>query len=281
MTNFKIYRIKQVGILMIFLFLNSCSQNQTTSDNLGQSEAIQKSPSTECANKPQVSLKEENIENIDFDNSPVTQSGIIRKNEMIGYRFQGESDQRLNYQTNDNICVWIFTPNNQLLQQSQLPITGTYIMQVSTPIGSRTFDITVNLESAKPLASNSKVTEDDETTIERVSPRKAVIQHYQTLNQRNYNETWNKLSPNFKQQKLSNRFSTYKDWWNQVRRIEIGEVEIINQFEETAVVNAQLTYLMRDGEQYKDKKSQIILIWDAQKNAWLIDEKTVPSNSNY
>lgn len=278
MTNFKINLIKQAGVLMIFLILNSCSQNQTNPEKLGQSETIQEATSTECSDKPQLSLKKENIESINFDDSSVTQSGIIRQNEMIGYRFRGEADQQLKYQTNDNICVWIFTPDNKLLNQTKLPNSGDYIMQISTPIGSRSFDITLNLEASQTLASNSI---QEEVVVEKNSPKRAVIEHYKNLNQRQYEQTWNNLSQKFKQEKLSNRFSTYTDWWNQVRRIETGEVELINEVEETAVVDAQLTYLMQDGDRHKDKKSQIILIWNSEQNTWLIDEKTVPSHSNY
>ena len=258
--------------------LNACNQNQTSSEQVKASNSSQDSTSTECPEQPKSPLKAENIKTIQFKNKELIKSGIIQNNEMIGYQFQGEANQQLNYQTNDNLCVWIFTPDNQLLQQSKLPLDGTYIMQISTPIGSRSFEMTINLEPQDSLNFKSNIVKKES---QKISPTKAVITHYQQLNNRNYKQTWNKLSQNFKHDKISNRFSTYTNWWNKVRTIEIGQVKLINEFEETAVVDAQLTYFMQNGEQYDDPKSQIILMWDSQKNTWLIDDKIAPDQSQY
>lgn len=266
--------------LLMYCLLNACHQNETPSKEVeaSTSNLSQDSISTECSKQPQVTLKAENIKTIQLENQEVTKSGIIQANKMMGYQFEGKANQELEYETNDNLCVWIFTPENKILQQPKLPLDGSYIMQISTPIGSRSFDLTLNLKQKDQLSLQPKT----ENPVERkISPAQAVIKHYQQLNNRNYEQTWTKLSPDFKRNKLSNRFSTYTDWWNKVRNIEIGEVELIKEFEETAVVDAQLTYVMQNGQQYKDNKSHIILVLDSQENAWLIEDKLTPSQSQY
>ncbi|MGL4503290.1 MAG: hypothetical protein ACRCU2_29785, partial [Planktothrix sp.] len=73
-----------------------------------------------------------------------------------------------------------------------------------------------------------------------------IINDYTSLNQRQYNLTWSKLSPNFKQSKAGT-FADYVDWWESVAEIRVGNVRSIAQTEREAIVDVQLQYLMKDG----------------------------------
>lgn len=257
----------KVMILIMFVLVTSCKE-----DDKANSEVTSENTEQGCPQRPQKSLKEANINTIEFDENELAKSGIINQNETIGYRLEGKSEQELKYETNDNICVWIFTPENEVLKQTELPMDGTYIMQVTTPAGSRSFDLTVNLESPSSPAKEPK---NEAETPKRISPREAVTKYYTQINQRQYDQSWNQLSQNFKQ--APNGFSSYVNWWDKVRNVEIGEVQLIDESENRATVNAQLTYAMEDGEQYKDPKDRIILTWDSQQQTWLINDKFDPS----
>lgn len=252
---------------MMFVLVTSCTEDEKANSNVTSNQTDQG-----CPKRPEMPLQEESINTLEFKEDELAKSGIINQNETIGYRLQGKSEQELKYETNDNICVWVFTPENEVLKQTELPIDGTYIMQVTTPVGSRSFDLTINLESPSSPAKEAK---NEAKTPKRISPREAVTEHYTQINQRQYEQTWNQLSQNFQQR--ANGFSNYVNWWDKVRTVKIGEVQLIDESENRATVNAQLTYAMEDGEQYQDPKDRIILTWDSQQQTWLIDDKFDPS----
>ena len=74
----------------------------------------------------------------------------------MGYTFQGQAGERLNYQTNQNICVWVYTPERQLLSDPILPTTGRYTIQVSALKGSTTFELKMSLGNTTVFSSEPK-----------------------------------------------------------------------------------------------------------------------------
>ncbi|MDB9315814.1 protein kinase, partial [Spirulina sp. CS-785/01] len=108
-------------------------------------------------------------------------------------------------------------------------------------------------------------------TIERSSPTQFVENHYLLLNQRQYEVTWQRLSTKF--QGISQGYTGYTNWWNKVQEINIGAVDLVDLTPERAVVKADLYYIMKQGNDFKDTKPMIYLIWDENKNNWLIHEK--------
>ncbi|MFM6253757.1 MAG: hypothetical protein ACKPEQ_32220, partial [Dolichospermum sp.] len=63
----------------------------------------------------------------------------------IGYKFAGESGQKFTYQTDQTLCIWIYSPDNEIISGGTLPKSGNYIIQVSAPKGSTTFDLNMSL----------------------------------------------------------------------------------------------------------------------------------------
>jgi hypothetical protein len=117
------------------------------------------------------------------------------------------------------------------------------------------------------LSKDNLYTESITTT----SPREFVINHYSELNNRNYNSTWQHLTPEF--QAKSKDFYGYTDWWNSVENIEIGEIQVLEQNNNRAVLDVSLKYFMKTGSTYKDPKSRIYLIWDNSAQSWLFENK--------
>jgi serine/threonine protein kinase, bacterial len=123
--------------------------------------------------------------------------------------------------------------------------------------------------------SESKKNSIDE---ERPSAVDFTISHYQKINDRNYEFTWNHLSERFK--KISKSYIDYQNWWNKVDEIKIGEVKLIEQNQKTAIVDIPLTYIMSNGDFITDKKTRLSLVWSHELSSWLIYSKKSPPNSS-
>ena len=148
--------IKKILIISL-IFLSGC---QLTASQLEQkSDAVNSSTpsvtSDECPEQPEVVLEDKNVQAIALNNEKATLSGIAKKNQSLGYTFEAKSGQKFNYQTDEDICLWIYTPENQLLSSKNLSVDGNYIIQVSAPKGSKTFDLEISLETPTSNASST------------------------------------------------------------------------------------------------------------------------------
>lgn len=121
------------------------------------SQASQQSiqTSTGCLEKPKTTLSKDNVEEISLSEQTVSKSGKASADKSVGYTFEAESGQQLSYRTSDDICIWIYTPDNEILNSGELPKNGKYTLQVSAPKGSRTFKLEMSL--ATPQASQPSV----------------------------------------------------------------------------------------------------------------------------
>lgn len=126
--------MKQILIYSSLFFISSCNfqfnQPQTTS---------------ECPQKPTAILIAENLENVNLTTETITKSNQVSATKAVGYTFTGKSGQNLSYNTDDDICVWLYSPDNQILQGTKLPEDGKYLLQIAAPKGSKTFKIDISL----------------------------------------------------------------------------------------------------------------------------------------
>ena len=106
----------------------------------------------------------------------------------------------------------------------------------------------------------------------QLDPKQFIINYYASLTQRQYNTSWSKLSPSFKQRKAGT-FAEYVEWWEKVAEIRVGNVRLIAQTEREAMVDVQLQYLMNDGRIVYDEKSRVNLVWDNRQQTWLFEDK--------
>ena len=112
-----------------------------------------------------------------------------------------------------------------------------------------------------------------------ISPRDFIEKHYSDLNNRNYYSTWNYLTAQF--QNKSKSFDDYKDWWDSVEQTEIGRIQVLKQTSSTALLDVQLTYVMKTGKVYQDPRTRIYLVWDEYANSWVFKDKQYKYFSNY
>ena len=118
--------------------------------------------STGCTEKPQVVLTKENITKITLENQIINKSGQASATQSVGYTFAAQAGQKLSYRTQDDICIWTYTPDNQLLDSGEIPQSGNYILQVSAPRGSTTFNLKMSLgtlEAPKSAENSSSALE--------------------------------------------------------------------------------------------------------------------------
>jgi hypothetical protein len=118
--------------------------------------------------------------------------------------------------------------------------------------------------------STSKVAEASPSSSESISTHPSAAEfiqsYYQLLNERNYTDSWDKLSTSFQQ-----KSQDYKQWWGKVKNIRVSKVENISQDENRATVEAQISYELKDGRVKQDDNKRIYLVWNKTKNEWKID----------
>ena len=122
--------------------------------------------SSGCAEKPIVSLSGKEVETVALNESTITKSGQVSASKNIGYTFTATTGQKLSYSTDANICIWVFTPDNEILKGGELSKNGKYIIQVAAPQGAKTFDLKMSLglletASSTPTASPTNTPENN------------------------------------------------------------------------------------------------------------------------
>lgn len=241
--------------------------------------------STGCPEKPKAALTKP--EEIQLNSQTVSKSGQASADKSVGYIFEAQAGQKLSYSSGDDICIWIYTPDNELISGVELPQSGTYTIQVSAPQGSTTFNLEMGLDtlqeslSSTPTSTRSSLSssrQSDTSALKSAPKRPAadefVRDYYLNINNRQYGDAWSKLSPKFKS--ISSSYSDYVQWWNSVSKVKIGDINLVSQSSDVAVVNADLWYVMNNEQIFKDSKTLIYLMWSDEDNGWLFTRKSSP-----
>ncbi|MBD2138190.1 ARC6/PARC6 family protein [Anabaena sp. FACHB-1237] len=125
--------------------LYGCNSSETSSQK--SSSAINSiiKPAT-CPKQPNIALQAKNVEEITLSDTILNKSGNVSDNQAIGYKFTAQKGERISLSTsNSNICIWVYSPDNQIISGGKLPTTGKYIMQISALQGQQNFDIQLQL----------------------------------------------------------------------------------------------------------------------------------------
>jgi hypothetical protein len=101
---------------------------------------------SDCAEAPTGTLNPANVSRVDVRSGTAAVSGMASAGQLVGYNFQGEKNQRFSYTPQDSdLCVWVYTPDNKILKAAELPMTGSYVVQVGTKQGKKDFNIQINV----------------------------------------------------------------------------------------------------------------------------------------
>lgn len=168
MFLFSLANTKRVFACFILLVLAGCNATVKSANTVATST------SNNCPDKPTGELKSSRVKPIDLDAQTLKESAIVSPGKDQGYAFAAKAGQTINYRTAENICTWIFTPNNEVISSTNLPVDGRYTMQVAALTGSTTFELEMSLEDPEPVAqqdispatstesSNSSVTQTEQ-----------------------------------------------------------------------------------------------------------------------
>ncbi len=110
-------------------------------------------------------------------------------------------------------------------------------------------------------------------TNSKPSPSQAVRDYYSTINNGNYSISWNLLSPRFQRNKSNNSYSEYTNWWNKVERVEVEQAKTLSTTSNSATVETQMKYYMKDGRVIPDAQ-RFKLVWNAQLQNWNFDDSS-------
>ncbi|MDZ8184878.1 MAG: serine/threonine-protein kinase [Nostoc sp. ChiSLP02] len=144
---------------------------------------------------------------------------------------------------------------------SQQPVDSPVVQQ-TTPSVQQPVDSPV-VQQTTPSAQQQ---------INRPSAEEAVEDYYETINDGEYQEAWNLLSPSYQNnQRLHPKgYLSYIDWWGgQVQSVDVQQVNLVEANSQTATVDAQLTYFLKNGKQ-APSSVRFSLLWDEGNSRWVI-----------
>ncbi len=161
--------------------------------------------------------------------------------------------------------------DSEVVQQTtspiQEPVDSEVVQQTTSPI-QEPVDSPVVQQTTSPTQQSTST----QQQINRPSPEAAVEDYYETINEGEYQEAWNLLSPSYQNnQRLHPKgYLSYIDWWGgQVESVDVEQVSLVGNNSETATVNAQLRYFLKNGKQSPSSVS-FSLLWDQGNNRWVI-----------
>jgi serine/threonine protein kinase, bacterial len=109
--------------------------------------------------------------------------------------------------------------------------------------------------------------------IEKPSPEEAVRSYYSLINNRQYEEGWNRFNPDLRNnRKLHPKgYRSYTDWWTKVNYVEVVNTNLISQTSDTSAVDSRLRYTMNNRKIVK-QTLRFYFIWDESSRSWLINK---------
>jgi hypothetical protein len=156
---------------LLYLALLTTSGCQQVSSILPSSSSLPTSSPGECPEKPKGDLDSNNVKQISLSSTEILkESGQARAGKYIGYAFEAKSGQELSYRTEENICVWVYAPDTQLLTTKNLTQNGKYVIQISAPQGARSFRLEMTLGSLTAVSSPTPFTSPPASVLPRSSP---------------------------------------------------------------------------------------------------------------
>ncbi|MDB9442028.1 hypothetical protein PN497_11745 [Sphaerospermopsis kisseleviana CS-549] len=306
--------------------LNEMGIFQNSSQNNSQNNSQN---SSGCSTQPTTVLKTNDVKLVSLNSQTITESGMVTNNKSLGYTFIGKTGNKLVYQTNQNICIWVYTPDNKLMNNPVLPVDGKYIIQIGAMEGATTFDLALQLEdntqavnlsssptpittteiekpsspkpvtttkikkssSPKPVTTTKiKKTQTQKTTNNispkeniseksisvstipnRISPAKAIENYYTMINNQQYDSAWDIYPTEVKEDKElhPNGYDSFIEWWTKVNYVNVNNVSIASENNDSAIVNFRSRYEMKNGKSIP-VILKFYLVWNQENENWYV-----------
>ncbi|NJK36052.1 MAG: serine/threonine protein kinase [Oscillatoriales cyanobacterium SM2_2_1] len=102
----------------------------------------------------------------------------------------------------------------------------------------------------------------------RPSAEQAIREYYQLLGQQQYEQAWQRLSPEF-QQGTAGGYDSFLAWWRLVRAVSVSAVRPVRQDQRQGVADVDLVYEMADGTY--PETLRMTLTWSGESGRWLLE----------
>ncbi len=252
--------------------------------------------SNKCPDKPEGVLDAKKVKTINLGREKITESGMVSQDKSVGYVFLAQAGKKLVYHTIQDVCIAVFTPDNQLLNSGVLPITGNYTVQIFIPRGSTTFDLAMNLETEStasvpstavtPAAVNtplvttpssipqnnqpSTISSVSTNNISRPSPTKVIEDYYAKINNRQYADAWDIVPVKLQENKElhPNGYNSFLEWYRDtVNFIDIHQIYLAESNNDYATVKLKSTYYMKSGKKAR-VNINFYMVWNENREKW-------------
>ena len=130
-------QLLSIGFIPLFIILQGC-QNQTVTGK----------PKLSCADSSTIKLDPADVKEIVLTPTGTNYTAVAVNNQSKGYKFVGKKGQKIAYNTKPNgFCTWLYSSDNQIINEPILPQDDTYVIQVAEAENSGTFEIAMSLDS--------------------------------------------------------------------------------------------------------------------------------------
>ena len=123
----------------------------------------------------------------------------------------------------------------------------------------------------KPTSSIPKPSVSNKIAKSQTSPKQAVIDQYSLINNGQYQDAWNRLSSQLRNDRVifPSGYNSYKNWWTTVKQIKVTNTQAIRIDEKEAIIRVDLSYYMQNGKVFSESRD-IHLSWNTKIENWLV-----------
>jgi hypothetical protein len=172
--------------------------------------------------------------------------------------------------------------NEQWVKKIAHDGNGNVVVYVEPKAGSSTptaGSSTPTVGSSTPTAASTKAVSTSTKEVVVLpdlglsDPVEFINYYFKNINDRNYQMTWSLLSQNFINRMNSpaqGGYQGYVNFWNTVKQVDIIDVAIQSQNNNSAIVNVNMTIHYEDGST-ASWHPQFSLVYDHSRNTWLFN----------
>jgi hypothetical protein len=140
---------------------------------------------------------------------------------------------------------------------------------VSPTVETQAFAITATpIPTGTPLVPTNTIILTPSNSVEQF-----IRTYFQAINSRNYENTWSLLSDAFKASANSPEnggYQGYVDFWNSVDRVEVLEIRVLEQSNQSAKAFVVANYHYKNGVTTTGEQN-FYFVYDSSRNTWLFD----------
>ena len=146
---------------------------------------------------------------------------------------------------------------------------------VPTPTVTSTPTIkpTPTVSSTPTLTPTPTPTPTPTKTIVKPSPEQSVRDYYNLINDRQFQNAWQNLTPNFQNGKAAG-YGSFTGFWSTVDKVSVNNSQIVAIKENNAIVDIDITY--QKGSQTFPERLRMNLVWNEALGQWQINETSKP-----